>query len=262
VACGSIVTVTQTATYTGGGSPTVFNYQFPIGAANSNYLFGTPGSGATIPAGGTLVAGSAANDALVTVTLPADFSTRVYGTVLAGGTAMRASTNGNLQLVGSGGSTAATNGTLPATGFGTTPTLFVFWDDLDLRTTGGGIYTNVVGTAPNRQFIVEWRGKQLAEAGSTQTVNVAIVLNEGTSGAFEYRYVQTATAGAVANGASATVGVQSTSAAGGLVTQSSFNQAVVTPGRLLPAALETPTCNIGPGVCGVAGGLIFRHGFE
>ncbi len=262
VACGSIVTVTQTATFTGGGSPTVFNYQFPVGSAGGNYLFGTPGTGAAIPAGGTFVAGSAVDDALVSVTLPADFSTRVYGTVVAAGSTLRASTNGNLQIVGSGGNAAHVNAALPAPGFGTTPTLFAFWDDLDLRTTGGGIYTHVVGTAPNRQYIVEWRGKHFSEAGSTQTVNFAIVLNEGTSGAFEYRYVQTAAAVAVANGASATVGVHSTSAAGALFTQSSFNQAVVTPGRILPAALETPTCNTGPGVCGGVGDLVFRHGFE
>jgi hypothetical protein len=262
VACGSIVTVTQTATFTGGGSPTVFNYQFPVGSAGGNYLFGTPGTGATIPAGGTLVAGSAADDALVNVTLPADFSTRVYGTVLAGGSTLRASTNGNLQLVASGGSTEFGNTALPGSVFGTTPTLLPFWDDLDLRSAGGGIYTNVVGTAPNRQFIIEWRGRHFSETNGPQSVNFAVVLNEGTSAAFEYRYVQTAAAAPVANGASATVGVQSTSAAGGLFTQSSFNQPVVTPGRLLPAVLETPTCNVGPGICGAVGDVIFRHGFE
>lgn len=262
LACGSIVTVTQTATFTGGGSPTVFNYQFPVGSAGGNYLFGTPGTGATIPAGGTLVTGSAADDALVSVTLPADFSTRVYGTVVPAGGTLRASTNGNLQFVGTGGSTEFANGALPAAAFGTTPALLVFWDDLDLRTTGGGIYTNVVGTAPNRQFVVEWRGRHFSETSGPQSVNVAIVLNEGSSGAFEYRYAQTATGAGVANGASATVGVQATSAAGGQFTQSSLNQAVVTAGRLLPAVLETPTCNTGPGVCSGVGNVIFIHGFE
>ncbi len=259
VACGSTVDLTQTVTLTGGGSPVTFNFSIPVGQAGGNYTFGAPGSGAVIPPDGSLVPGSSADDALVDVTIP--FATAIYDQPVASGTVVRVSTNGNVQFVPTGGATAFSNTALPAGAFGATvPVLMPFWDDLDLRTTDGGIYTQTIGTAPNRQFVIEWRGKQFSEAGSTQTVNFAVILNEGTAGAFEYRYVQTGTAAAIANGASATVGVQKANS-GTDFTQSSFNQPVVTPGRVLPATLPAPICSPGPGVC-TGGDLLFRNGFE
>lgn len=259
VACGSTVNLTQTVTLTGGGSPVTFNFAIPVGQAGGAYSFGTPGTGAVIPAGGTLVAGSAVDDAVVTVNLP--FATAIYGQNFASGSTISVSTNGNVQFVASGGTTAFANTTLPAAVFGATvPVMMPFWDDLDLRTPDGGIYTQTIGTAPNRQFVIEWRGRHFSETGGPQSVNIAVVLNEGASGAFEYRYVQTGTAAAIANGASATVGVQAATT-GTTFTQSSFNQAIVNPGRILPATLPAPVCSPGPGVC-TGGDLIFRHGFE
>jgi hypothetical protein len=259
VACGSTVDLTQTVTLTGGGSPVTFNFSIPVGQAGGNYTFGTPGTGAVIPTGGTLVAGSSADDALVDVTIP--FATAIYDQSIAAGTVVRVSTNGNVQFTPTGGSTAFSNTALPATAFGATvPVLLPFWDDLDLRTTGGGIYTHTIGTAPNRQFLIEWRGRHFSETSGPQSVNFAVVLNEGASGAFEYRYVQTGAAAAIANGASATVGVQKANA-GTDFTQSSFNQPVVTPDRVLPATLPPPICSPGPGVC-TGGDLLFQNGFE
>jgi len=148
VACGSTVNLTQTVTLTGGASPVTFNFAIPVGQAGGNYSFGTPGTGAVIPAGGTLVAGSAADDAVVTVNLP--FATAIYDQSFASGATISVSTNGNVQFVGTGGATAFGNTVLPATVFGATvPVLMPFWDDLDLRTTGGGIYTQTIGTAPS-----------------------------------------------------------------------------------------------------------------
>jgi len=259
VACGSTVNLTQTVTLTGGASPVTFNFSIPVGQAGGNYSFGTPGTGATIPAGGTLVPGSAADDAVVTVNLP--FATAIYDQNFAAGSTISISTNGNVQFVGTGGSTAYSNAALPASAFGaTTPVLLPFWDDLDLRSTGGGIYTQTIGTAPNRQFVIEWRGRHFSETNGPQSVNFAVVLNEGASGAFEYRYVQTGSAAAIANGASATVGVQKANS-GTDFTQFSFNQPVITAGRVLPAALPAPICSPGPGVC-TGGDLVFRNGFE
>jgi|GEM_PF-1663189 len=261
VACGSTIALTQTVTYVGGVSPSTFNFTLPVGAAGGNYAFGAPGTGASIPAGGSLVAGSSVDDAVLTVNLPAGFASHIYGTPVPDGSAFQVGTNGNIQFVASGGSVAHVNTALPATAFGaTTPVLLPFWDDLDLRSTGGGIYTHTVGTAPNRQFIVEWRGRHFAETAGAQSVNFAVVLNEGSSGEFEYRYVQTATAAAVANGASATVGVQAANS-GAVFTQSSFNQPVVSVGRVLPATLPPPICSPGAGVC-VGGDSVFRNGFE
>lgn len=259
LACGSTVNLTQTVTLTGGASPVTFNFAIPVGLAGGNYTFGTPGTGATIPPGGTLVAGSSADDAVVTVTLP--FATAIYDQNIASGSTITVSTNGNVQFIASGGSTAFGNTALPAAAFGpTVPVLMPFWDDLDLRTTGGGIYTQTIGTAPNRQFVIEWRGRHFSETNGPQSVNFAVILNEGSSGAFEYRYVETGSAAAIANGASATVGVQKANA-GTDFTQSSFNQAVVTAGRVLPATLPPPVCSPGPGVC-KGGDALFSNGFE
>lgn len=264
VACGSTVNLTQTVTLTGGASPLTFNFAIPVGQAGGNYNFGTPGTGGTIPAGGVLVASSSADDAVVPLTVP--FATAVYGNPIAAGATIHASTNGNVQIVASGAGTDFANVALPTPGdalrpFPTNaPILFAFWDDLDLRTTGGGIYTQTTGVAPNRQFVIEWRGKHYSETGSTQTVNFAVVLNEGASGAFEYRYVQTGTSATIANGLSATVGIQAAST-GTVFTQSSLNQAVVNAGRVLPATLPPPICSPGPAVC-LGGDGVFANGFE
>ena len=211
-----------------------------------------------------LVASSSADDAVVPLTVP--FATAVYGNPIAAGATIHASTNGNVQIVASGAGTDFANVALPTPGdalrpFPTNaPILFAFWDDLDLRTTGGGIYTQTTGVAPNRQFVIEWRGKHYSETGSTQTVNFAVVLNEGASGAFEYRYVQTGTSATIANGLSATVGIQAAST-GTVFTQSSLNQAVVNAGRVLPATLPPPICSPGPAVC-LGGDGVFANGFE
>lgn len=264
LACGSAVSLTQTVTLTGGASPLTFNFALPVGLISGAYSFATPGSGAAIPAGGTLVAGSAEDDAVVPVTLP--FPTAVYSSVFPTGATIHVSTNGNVQFVASGASAESANTALPSAGsvarpfVAGAPVLFPFWDNLDLRTTGGGIYTQTLGTAPNRQFVIEWRGKHFNEAGTTQTVNFAVVLNEGATGAVEYRYVETGTLAAIAAGASATVGVQAATT-GTTFTQSSLNQAVVNAGRILPGSLPPPSCTPGPGVC-VAGDRMFRNDFE
>jgi hypothetical protein len=268
VACGSTVNFTQTVTFAGGGSPTTLNFAIPVGQLGGNYIFGTPGTGATLPAGATgPIAGSAVDDAVVNITVPAGFNFFAFGNEVTGGSVITASTNGNVQLVSTGGSRDWVNTALPAAGDTTRPfptsatILFPFWDDLLLTTTGGGIYTNLVGTAPNRQFIIEWRGRLFAESGTAQTTNFGVVFNEGSS-AFEYRYVQVPTATTGANGGSATVGVQAATT-GTVFTQSSFNQPVVTPGRVLPATLPPPVCSPGPGTCsGQPADPIFSHGFE
>ncbi|MFN9792404.1 MAG: S8 family serine peptidase [Pseudomonadota bacterium] len=260
VACGSNVQFTQTVTYGGGLSPTTLNFTLPVGQLGTNYSFTSAPSGATIPAGGTLVAGSAVDDAVVNLSVPAGFAFSIYGVNVVGGSTLRASTNGNLQFISTGGSTALANTALPGAPFGVeVPTALLFWDDLDLRTTGGGIYTQVVGTAPNRQFIVEWRGKHFADAGATQTLNAALVFNEGSAN-YEMRYAQVAVAGANAGGASATVGVQRSNTGTGF-TQFSFNQAAIATGQVITATLPSGVCAPGPGVC-LPDDSLFRHGFE
>jgi hypothetical protein len=254
---GTVANFVLTVTFSGGGtSPQPFNFSLPVGTA-SNYVFSAAATGASIPAGGTLVAGSNDDDAIVSVTTPAGFNFTVYDTVVPGGSTLRVSTNGLLQVVATGGSREYDNTALPNDGVGvysgdgdafpaTAPVLFVNWDDMDLRPAGGGIYVNTIGTAPNRQFVIEWRGgAYIGDNPPTAVVNrFAVIFTEGSSG-FQYHYVQTGES-SVANGASATVGVQSATT-GSRFTQYSFDQAVITPGTVLSAVLTASA--LGPGTC-------------
>ena len=260
MACFSTANLMLTVAYSGGPSPTMLPLTVPIGEVGGAYVFESA-SGAAIPDGGVgPIAGSAVDDAMVNVTLPADFSTTIYSTVFSGGSVLRASTNGNVQFVASGGSTEWRNTAMPGSFFGTTtPTLLAFWDDLVLSSTGGGIYTQTVGRAPNRQFIIEWRGRRIGETAAIQTTRLALVLNEGSS-AFEYRYVEVASAAPNQTGASATVGVQSANS-GTVFTQHSFNQPVITPGLVLRARLPDGVCAAGTGTCALTD-LIFASGFD
>ena len=241
---GTTVDFTLTVTYSGGGSPRVISFSLPLGVDQSNYVFTATPAGATIPAGGTLVTGSAADDALVSVVTPFAFS--VYGTAITSGQTIRVSTNGTIQFVATGGATAVTNAPLPGAALPSAVSVIPYWDDLLLTTAGGGIYTNTVGVAPNRQFIIEWRGQPYSTTVGAQSVNFAVVFNEG-SNQFEFRYLQTGAAAATPNGLSATVGVQAGNTASSNFTQYSFNQSVITPGLTLSAGF--PVSTPGTGAC-------------
>jgi hypothetical protein len=246
VACFTTASFTLTITYTGGGggSPLAYNFSLPVGIPGNAYTF-TAGTG-TIPAGGTLVTGSTADDAAVTLTLPAGWTSSIYGVAV---TSLSASTNGMITANGAAATTFA-NTALPAAVGGTNPTLFPLWDDYDMDpadTVGGGIYTNTIGTAPNRQFVVEWRATHFAETTTAISTNFAVVLTEGTP---NIRYIYTLTGvGAQANGVSATVGVQRQST-GTQFTQVSFNMPVIMPGTDRTGTLPAGQCTPGSGPCG------------
>ena len=177
VACFTSASFTLTVTYAGGGggSPLVINFSLPVGLQGLNYV-GVNTTGGTIPAGGTVIAGSTADDAAVAVTLPAGWNSTVYGTTV---TSLSASTNGIITVNGAA-PTAFTNTALPAAGAGIG--LFPAWDDYDMDpadTVGGGIFTNTIGAAPNRQFYVEWRATHFSEATTAISTNFAVLLTEG-----------------------------------------------------------------------------------
>jgi hypothetical protein len=251
VACGTTINFTLTVNFTGGASPATFNFTQLVGQpANPNYTF-TSTTG-TISSTGTLVStASQDDDAVVTTTTP--FAFTVYGNAVTSGQTISLSTNGTLQFIASGGSTSLTNGALPATAFGATTTVLMpYWDDLDMRTTittGGGIYTETTGTAPNRTFKVEWRARHFVSGqtlGAPDT-NFAILFHEGSDN-FEYVYAL-AGAGANAGGVSATVGVQAATT-GTTFTQFSNNTASLTNGQQLNAARAAGICTPGTGGCG------------
>ncbi len=247
VACYTSASFTLTVSFTGGGggSPIVKNFSLPIGIPGNAYTF-TAGTG-TIPAGGTLVAGSQADDGQVSIPLPSGWSSMIYDVPVS---SLSASTNGML-TANATASTTFTNAVLPAAVGTGGQTMFPYWDDMILttaRSVDAGIFTNTIGTAPNRQLVVEWRAQHFnggtAETGIT--FNFAAVLTEGTS---QIDYIYT-TVGATANtnGSSATVGVQKATT-GTDFTQYSFNQSVITPGMKLTGTLPPGQCTTGGGTC-------------
>jgi hypothetical protein len=254
--CLSTIPFDVSISFAGGDSPSMDSFDLVAGESTENYSFATSG-GATLPAGGTFITGSNTNNAVVTIPVPAGFSFSVYDEVFTGPINVRASTNGWVALVGSGLSSAPTNTALPSTSLSASATTLVpYWDDLHLGVAGGGIYSNLVGVAPNRTWFIEWRGQQLASPLTGINTVFAVVFSEGVDG-FEFRYLQTS-AGDSAQGGSATIGVQAAST-GTRFTQYSFNGASVTPGTRLVAAIPDVGCTAGPGGCSSVPGVVLAQ---
>ncbi len=224
----------------------------PVSIASQGLGYNINSTTGTFTATGTLVAGTADDDTTRTITTPFAFS--LYGNPVTAGQTITVSTNGNIQFVAAGGSSSLTNAALPSTAFGaTTAVLMPYWDDLDMTptiTSGGGIYTETTGAAPNRIFKVEWRARHFISGqplGAPDT-NFAVFFHEG-SNSFEYVY-NTAGAGAFAGGISATVGLQAATT-GTTFTQFSFNTASLSAGLQLNVS-QPGSCPQGAGPCAAA----------
>ncbi len=252
LACFTNISLTLTVTYSGGGggSPGQFQYTLPVGQQGNTYV-ATPGTGTAPgdPNNRTLVAGTQVDDSpSTTLPLPSGWTSSVYGTAV---TSLSIGANGMLQINGTSPTTFG-NTALPHTAAPAGPRIFPFWDDHIMtaaRGAGLGVYTETIGTAPNRQLIIEWRAQHFNGGvnENMMTINHALVLNEGSAN-FSVYYTLTG-AGGQANGSSATVGVQATNG-GTELTQFSFNQGVIMPGMKIDWTLPAGTCNQGPGGCG------------
>jgi len=110
------------------------------------------------------------------------------------------------------------NSTIPSTQ-APNAAMYAFWDDLTLYS-GGGVFTATVGTAPNRQFVVEWRDVGFYYDYNDR-VSFEIVLNE--TGEIVMQYLSAD--GSFSNGSSATIGIEN--AAGDDALQYSYNTASV-----------------------------------
>ncbi|MER7048455.1 S8 family serine peptidase [Streptomyces jumonjinensis] len=110
-------------------------------------------------------------------------------------------TNGTVSF--GGAHTSDTNVQIPSTA---TPNaaLYPFWDDLMLIGEGSGVFTGVVGTAPHRSYVVEWRNIAHWSAQSDRFSFSALI---GEDGRVSYHYKGTTGAGLKA-GSGATVGVE------------------------------------------------------
>jgi len=118
-----------------------------------------------------------------------------------------------------------------------------FWDDL--YPADGGVFWDVIGNAPNRELVIEWRkiSHSLCGNPSDTTVKFQVVLFEGSSDIL-FNYADVAFGGdcAFANlGASATVGVQ---VATQVATQYSFETPSLGNGTAILWTLGAPTPSI------------------
>ena len=270
LSCFSNVGLDVDVTYAGGaGSPFAGSADLPVGRAQAlNYAF-TAGAGTLPPTDQmTLLADSQQDDGLADLVVPAGFSFAIYDTTVAGGTTLRASSNGNLQFRNNQGATDFANAPLPADGAGngqavfpaTGATLFLQWDDWRLDVADpvnvapdAGIYTRLEGTAPNRSWIIEWRGRVRGDGAVAVNNNrAAIVFHEG-SNSFDYIY-ELPGVGAAANAAGSTIGVQA-AATGTRFTQYAFNDANLAPGTKLTATIAPAVCAAGNGSCGAPRGV-------
>jgi len=206
----TLFTLTPTATFT----PT----QTPTATPCVRYSFAT--ATATMIVAANLVPGSQTDDATFLISPP--FPITFYGVPFSG--SVRASTNGNVQFNSS--STALTNECLPTTTAPFSYAAMPYWDDLLLnQNPAHGIYTDVVGTAPNRIFVVEWRAclYSVGVCAAGGDVNFEALFNE-TSTNVSFIYALTNN-----GGLAATVGTQQ--GVGPEFTQVSCNTASLTNGE-------------------------------
>ncbi len=94
-------------------------------------------------------------------------------------------------------------------GMNNAPTYLIapYWDDLDNSPgVGGGVYTDVVGIAPNRQFIVQW--ERIPHYSNTGSSTIQVIFYEG-SNELRFQYEDVLFENSYFDGgASATIGIK------------------------------------------------------
>ena len=175
----------------GGGTPTPTPTGTPATCSNYNTTTGT----GTITAG-TTDTGNHCDDCSTAVSLP--FPVAVYGQTF---NAVNVASNGSLDLIGTQAPFTHGCQVLPNTLW--TMAILPYQDDLrtdNISFTGCnvfpgatcGVFTSTTGTAPNRNFNVEWRAVHFAD--TTTSVNFEVVFHEGQS-SFDVIYGATSDSG-------------------------------------------------------------------
>ena len=260
----------------GGGTPTPTATSSPTPTAT-----GTPagcttyttaaGTGTIFP--GTTDTGSHCDDCATLVSFP--FPVSVYGQTF---NSANLSSNGSVDLIGNQAPFTHGCQVLPSTLW--TMAIFPYQDDLRTDQFSGcagfpgatcGIFTSVTGTAPNRQFNVEWRAVHFAD--TTMAANFEVVFYENQSSFFDVIYGATSD-----SGLDETSGVQASST--GPATTFSCGTATLTPNLKVTyncagggqSPTPTPTASGSPSGCIINGSLtgsdptqsdrLFRSGFR
>ncbi|NUT34679.1 MAG: PKD domain-containing protein [Hamadaea sp.] len=161
------------------------------------------------------------DDAFQAVTLP--FAMPFYGGSYS---TAYVDTNGVVSFAAPDGA-AWGFGSIPSTSAPHTPNLAIypFWDDL-IADGQSSIRTQTIGSAPNRQFVIEWRNMR-SFASTTERVSFAVILNE--NGTFTLAYTDVDSASTWERGGAATIGVENGN--GTVALQYSFREAVLASGR-------------------------------
>ena len=102
-------------------------------------------------------------------------------------------------------------------------TVYAFWDDLVVDE-NATVLTEVLGTAPKRQFIIEWRNVTFNDIDYGKRIDFQIVLHETGAILLQYRNIEDDSR---EKGSSATIGLENE--AGNAGAQFSFNTAALKP---------------------------------
>jgi glucose/arabinose dehydrogenase len=211
------------ATVTAGAATTV-DLALTATATPTTYTRGTE-TRTFVPADGTVLP-LTGDDAVTQVTLP--FPVPVYGRTYS---SAWVSTNGFVSFTDPGGAQPI-NAALPDVA-APNAAVYPFWDDLRVWS-DSSVRTGVVGSAPNRRFVVEWRNVgHYGSASARLTVEAVFAEN----GEIWFNYADLTGTKPRELGDSATVGVEDPS--GTSAVQHSYNQPVLVNGQAVvfrPAA--------------------------
>src|SRR5439155_13084237 len=132
------------------------------------------------------------------------------------------------------------NGGLPSVGSPNTA-IYPYWDDLYVDSPTANIYTASLGSAPNRQFVVEWRNVRYF-SDSVRRVSFEVILNE--NGDVQTMYKDIAPGDGLEMGNAATVGIENQT--GSVALQYSLNEAVLSTGLAVRYYLASGGGNVAP----------------
>ncbi|HEX6684670.1 MAG TPA: S8 family serine peptidase [Candidatus Limnocylindrales bacterium] len=204
--------VTQTVTLT---ADVTVNVSLPV--RTDSFGYACSAASGTFPTLTNLLA-LTGDDAQTTVTLP--FPVPLYGTAY---TSASVTTNGSVAF--GAASQTQTNVAIPATS-APNGALYPLWDDWFVDS-AAGVYTGVVGSVPNRRFVIEWRN---IRSFFDSNQRVSFVAEIGEDGSVTYRYKDVAGTSFEA-GSSATIGLEN--ATGTVAYQYSLNEAVLSDGTAI-----------------------------
>ncbi|MCW5956898.1 MAG: carboxypeptidase regulatory-like domain-containing protein, partial [Pyrinomonadaceae bacterium] len=160
LACLSEIDLTLTVTHSGPFARSELKLKATVGKPKGpNYVF-SMSSGATLPTTAAYVPDS--RDNLVTL-VQTPFAFTLYGNPVAQGQTISVHQYGVIEFLSHGANPYSIIHSLPAIEFESPiGVVLPFWSDLAFRpdyTTGAGIFTETTGVAPNRVFMIEWRGR-------------------------------------------------------------------------------------------------------